>query len=149
VVDLSLASLHHLLAFALFAIFAAEMVFLRPGLSRDTLTRLQRIDAAYGIAALLLFVVGGLRVVYGVRGGEYYTGYWVFWLKIALFIAVGLLSIRPTLRFMRWGRQSAADPAFRVPDAEVAEVRRWMMPQMLLLALIPVVAAMLARGVSY
>ena len=68
---------------------------------------------------------------------------------MAAFAAVGLLSIRPTLRFIAWNRSISGDSAFRVPDAELATVRRYMRGEVVFFLLIPVFAAIMARGIGY
>jgi putative membrane protein len=145
--DLILASLHHLLVFALFAVFAVEMALVRPGLDRAGVRRLARIDGIYGGIALAVLVVGFARAFHGLRGWEYYSHYWVFWAKVGAFLVVGLLSIVPTLRIRRWA--GGTETAATVAHAEIAAVRPWLMGQGVFLLAIPVLAAMLARGVGY
>ena len=147
--DLILAILHHLLVFSLFAIFAIEMILVRPGLAGAGVARLAGLDGAYGATSMSVLVVGFSRAIWGLKGWEYYSGYWVFWAKIAAFVLVGLLSIRPTLRFRRWLTAAKADPAYAVPADEIAAVRPWLHGEGFVLLLIPVLAAMLARGVFY
>ena len=60
--DLILAALHHLLVFGLVSMLVAQSVLLRGPMSRGALSRLGSIDRGYGITALLLLVVGTLRV---------------------------------------------------------------------------------------
>lgn len=144
--DLVLAILHHLLVFSLAGIIAAEFVLIRNELSPSTLARLARIDRHYGMIAMLIIVVGVGRVVWGLKGWEFYVYNWVFWAKMAAFLAVGLLSIIPTVRFISWNRQAAADPGWRVPEAEYASVKNHMRWEAIVFLLIPVFAAAMARG---
>lgn len=144
--DLLLAILHHLLVFSLAAVLAAEFVLLRGGLPATTISRLARIDRHYGMLAMLIILVGIGRVAYGLKGWEFYVYNWVFWAKMASFAAVGLLSIRPTMRFFAWRRQAAADPHFKVPEAELSTVRSAMRMELFFFMLIPVFAAAMARG---
>ncbi len=96
--DLGLAILHHLLAFGLVTILMAESVLVRPGITPDQCRRVARIDAGYGLSSVLLIIVGVARVVFAAKGWEWYqTNLW-FWAKMAAFLAVGLLSIPPTIR---------------------------------------------------
>jgi putative membrane protein len=144
--DLVLAVLHHLLVFSLAGIIAAEFVLIRNELSPSTLARLARLDRHYGIVAMLIVVVGAGRVVWGLKGWEFYVYNWVFWAKMAAFAAVGLLSIVPTVRFISWNRQAAADPGYSVPEAEYAAVRNYVRWEAIVFLLIPVFAAAMARG---
>jgi putative membrane protein len=145
--DLVLAILHHLLAFALLGVLAAEIAIAAPGIGGNRLRRLQQLDRMYGLLAGLLIVVGVLRVLYGGKGPEFYVASAAFWAKMAAFAGVGLLSIVPTVRIIGWGKRARADGAFAVPAAEVAALRKWFGGQLALFALIPVFAAMMARGV--
>ena len=144
--DLMLAIAHHLLAFSLAAVLAAEIVMTAPGLGGAGLERLQRIDRHYGALAGLLIVIGVLRVIYGGKGAEFYLASDAFWAKMAAFAGVGLLSIAPTMRIIGWGRQATGDSGFAVPADEVRAVRKWFAGQVALFASIPLFAALMARG---
>jgi putative membrane protein len=148
-VDLLLAVLHHLLAFSLAAVLAAEAALLWRQPSHDTLRRLSSVDLAFGILAVLIILVGTGRVFFGLKGWQFYIDNPVFWAKMAAFLMVGLLSIRPTTWFLKWSRAAAADPAYEVPAAELAFVRRSIGWEIVFFALIPVFAAAMARGYGY
>ena len=108
-IDLLLAIGHHLAVFLLVAILAAEFALLRPGLGGPRIGQLARIDAAYGGVATLVIVVGVLRVIFGASGWDYYVGNYAFWAKMAAFLAVGLLTIQPTLAIRRWFKAGGDD----------------------------------------
>jgi putative membrane protein len=144
--DLPLATLHHLLAFALFGILAAEAAITVPGLADDRLRTLQRLDGMYGLLAGVLIVVGVLRVVYGGNGADFYLASAAFGMKMAAFLGVGLLSVPPTVRIIGWGRRARGEAGFAVSAEEVAWVRWWFAGQFALFAVVPVAAAAMARG---
>lgn len=146
--DLVLAIFHHLLVFSIAAIIAAELVLVRPGLKGETLGLLGRVDAAYGLLAMLVIIVGFGRVFWGLKTWDYYIFYWVFWAKMAAFIATGLLSIPPTIRIARWRKAAGAGDQI-VPGAEIASVRSWLKAEAAVFLLIPIFAAMMARGIGY
>ncbi|MFE0018084.1 DUF2214 family protein [Mesorhizobium sp. NPDC059054] len=144
--DLVLTILHHLLAFSLAGIIAAEFVLIRNELTPGTLRRLARVDRHYGLLAVLIILVGIGRVFHGLKGWEFYVYNWVFWAKMVTFAAVGLLSIVPTIRFIAWNRQAVSNSAFQVPGHELASVRRYVWLEALLFLAIPAFAAAMARG---
>ncbi len=141
--DAWLAVAHHAGAFGVLAVLVAEWVLVRPGLTRVDALRVQRIDAFYGLAAATVVIAGIARVTAGAKASEVYTENPVYWLKMATFVAVGLLSIRPTLAYLRW-RRADADP----PAAEVSSARRAVGAQLLAFPLIPFAAALMARGIG-
>lgn len=118
--DLFLAILHHLLAFGLVAILAAQFTLVRPPLAGAALARLARLDAAYGATAAALVAVGIARLAWGARGADYYLADPWFWAKMAAFAAIGGLSAVPTLTLMKWRKAARADATF----APTAEARR-------------------------
>ncbi len=144
--DLVLASLHHLLVFSLAGLLAVELALVRPGVGGATLKVLGGLDAAYGATATLILVVGFSRVFLGGKGSAFYLSNPVFWAKIGAFAVVGLLSIAPTMAILRWRKQAKADAAFTPPAGEVATARRVLVLEVVVFALIPVFAAAMARG---
>ncbi|ODT80822.1 MAG: hypothetical protein ABS76_14685 [Pelagibacterium sp. SCN 64-44] len=144
--DLVLAIAHHLTVFTLVALFAAEFALLRPGLGGPRLRQLARIDAAYGAVALLVVVVGVLRVFFGAVDPGYYWGNIAFWGKMAAFLVMGLLTIQPTIAIRRWLKEAKAVSDYAPRAAEVANSRRFVHLQAGVLLFIPAFAAAMARG---
>ena len=98
------------------------------------------------MTAVLILLVGFARVFLGAKGSAFYLENPVFWAKIAAFAVVGLLSIAPTIAILKWRRQARTDPAFAPSGSEVAKVRKIMLAELLVFALIPIFAAAMARG---
>jgi putative membrane protein len=73
---------------------------------------------------------------------------WPIYVKIALFAAVGLISLKPTMTFIRWRRALDQDRSWSVPAAEHALMRKLVMAEVHLAALIPIVAVIMARGLG-
>jgi putative membrane protein len=143
--DLSLAALHHLLIFALVAMLVTESVLLRGSIDTATVQRLARLDGGYGACAGLLLVIGLLRVWFGLKGYDFYLHNPWFHAKLGAYVLVGLLSILPTINFLRWRKALRNDPAF-VPNAsEVTRARGIVRFELLLIAAIFVLAAAMAR----
>ena len=132
-----LAFLHHLAAFALVASLAVEFVVIRDELDARTARRLALADLVLGVSAGVLVVVGFVRVFYFEKGAAFYFSNGAFVAKLALFFTVALLSIYPTLKFMRWRRDP--DPA------EVPAVRRVLHLELIGVLLILYFAASIAR----
>jgi putative membrane protein len=146
VLDLILAIAHHILLVSIAAALFTELAVVRPGMSADWLRRVGRIDSLFGAAAGLILIVGFLRVFLGATPEAFYLRNPFFWLKIAAFAAVGILSIWPTLAFLSWGKRLRADPGFAPAGTELTGVRRFIVWEAGLFFLIPTFAAVMARG---
>ena len=144
-IDLLLALAHHFLVFGLAALLAAEAALLRPDLSHEQLRLLGRLDTAYGIFAGLILIVGFCRVFYGVHGPDFFLHNPWFWAKIACFVAVGVLSAPPTIRFIAWRRRARSDGGYSIPASDVAWVRRFLVVEIVVFAFIPLFAAAMVR----
>ena len=143
--DLVLAILHHIAVFGLVAHMMGEAVLLRPGIGVSEITRLARLDRAYGGIAGAVIVIGILRVIFGIRGWEYYVGNPWFWAKMASFAAIAILSIPPTRRFSAWRRAAERDPTFAPAADDVKSVQRLLRAQSALVVLVVGFAATMAR----
>lgn len=137
----------HLLAILTLVVFVASEAALcrSEWMNAAVVERLVTVDRIYGIAAVAVLLTGLARVFLGSKGGEWYGGNWLLWLKFGLFVLIGLMSIRPTLRFARWRRALRADGTLPAAD-EVRAVRKMVMQQAHLIPLIPLAAVFLARG---
>jgi putative membrane protein len=146
--DAGLSFLHFTFAFILVGALAAEAFLLRLPVTQRMAELLLRIDLFYGVSAVLIILAGVSRVIWGAVGWDYYQAQPFFWAKMATFALVGLISIAPTLAYFRWNRAARADAAFIAPEAEVKRVRRLVMIEVHLLALLLLFAALMARGIG-
>jgi putative membrane protein len=145
IIDLVLAIAHHVLILLIAAVIGAEAMLVRLGLSAHGVKLLSRVDAYYGGLAGLVVLVGTGRVILGLKGWEAYVYNWAFWAKMGAFIAVALLSIRPTMQIRNWRKAVAANQTFTVPSGEIASVSRSINLQAAVFMLIPAFAAIMAR----
>jgi len=142
------SSLHLLaLALGLPAVFLRGRALKGP-LDPEGLRRLLAADNVWGIAALLWIVTGLLRAFGGLeKGADFYLRSPLFWTKMALFLLVLLLEIRPMATFIRWrirlGRGEAIDTGaartlYTINHVELATV-----------VVMVFVASLMARGVGF
>ena len=144
-----------LLAYAHFTAILAMVVFLsgeaalcrQEWMSAAVVERLARVDLIYGISAVAVLLTGLARTWWGMKGPVWYWLQPMLHIKLTLFVVIGLLSIGPTVRFVRWRRalrQTGALPS----EAQVRSTRRLVMIEAHLLMLIPLAAVFLARGIG-
>jgi putative membrane protein len=142
------AFLHFLAVFGVFATLFLEWQTMSPAPTHGEALRIQRCDRWYGQFAMLLVVVGLLRVYFFEKGKAFYFGNPVFNAKMTLFVLVGLVSIYPTMRFIKWRAQTRQGAA---PVVSATEYRRIMMSlraELLLLLATALCASLMARGVG-
>jgi putative membrane protein len=139
--DLTLAIAHHLLIFGIFGIVFAEFWALRRGISAGTVQRVASMDRWYGALAAAIIVIGFCRSIFAAKGWAYYSHNAFFWAKIGTFAAIGLLSVPPTIAFIRW-RKSADLPT----DSDLKSIRWYLHMELALFVFLPIFAAAMARG---
>jgi len=144
--DAILAYLHFMAIFGLFATLAREMWLLRVGAASLDIEMLARTDRSFGIHAGVVLVTGVLRASLGIKGAAFYMHNPAFHLKIGLFVLAALISIAPTIAFLRWRKARRADPSWRVPDAEWQRAKKLVRLEMVIIALIPLAAVIMSRG---
>ena len=148
IVNSIMASLHHILAFALTAALVYEFVAYRKELTVPEARRIHRVDLVYGISAGLLIIVGLLRVYFFEKGPNYYLYNHIFWTKMALFVIIGMLSVYPTIRYIKWNPMLTQNKAPEIPDNEYKNIRLLLWLEMIGLVLVLFAAPLMARGVG-
>ena len=148
ILDAVLAYLHFIAIFMLFAFMTAEAMLLRQPLDAPRIRLLGRIDLWYFGSAMAALLTGFLRLGLGAKGADFYLSSWPIYVKIALFVAVGVISVSPTLAFVRWRRALDHDAAWLPAAQEQKRFRRLVMLQLHLAALIPAVAVVMSRGLG-
>jgi putative membrane protein len=146
--DALLHFVHFICIFALASLLVGELIILRKTLYKDAVERLQAIDRLYGIVAGLVVVSGLLLVFFGAKGAQYYAHNPIFWIKMLLFASVALISIVPTVAFLRWNRRRAADGSIALEDVEFSKLRRLLWLEIGIFIFIPLCAALMANGIS-
>lgn len=143
------AFLHHLIFVALFVTLTIEMVLLRQPLTVESGRRLLVVDGAYGALAGAILVVGLLRVFFFEKGFAYYWASHAFLTKFGIFILVGILSIVPTMEFMRWRKTLKEGKVPDVAPDKIRRLRKIIHWELTGLALILFFAAWMAKGRFY
>ena len=143
-----MAFLHHVFAFTLTACLVYEFVAYRKGMTLEEARRIQRVDLVYGISAGLLLVVGLLRVFFFEKGIDFYIHSPFFWVKMTAFLIVGLLSIDPTIRYIRWNKTLKQNLEPEISEKEYKQTRLLLGLELVGIVVILFSAAAMARGVG-
>jgi putative membrane protein len=143
--ELFLRYVHFISIFTIVAAITAEHLLLKKSLTRAEISRLAKIDGVYGVAALVLLGVGLTLWLGGIgKPAEFYRKNWIFHTKLTLFVIIGLLSIYPTVFFLK-NRKGDPHEIVTIPDKIF-----WMLRmELLLLFIIPLLAGLMAKSVGY
>ena len=134
---------HFLGIFAVVGSLFAEAILVKPRMTRAELFFLSKIDGVYGIGALVA-VGAGLLLWFGVgKPADFYTQNWIFLTKVGLFTTVGLLSIWPTVFFLKV-RKGNPDEEVTIPGP----IRLMVRVEVALLVVIPAMAVLMANGIG-
>ena len=143
-----MAFLHHLLAFTLTACLVYELIAYQRNMGITEIRRIQRVDLVYGISAGLLLLIGLLRVFFFEKGVNFYVNNPFFWVKMIAFLLVGLLSIDPTIRYIRWNRTLRQNEVPEISEPEYNRTRLLLWLEMIGIAVILLAAPLMARGIG-
>lgn len=144
-----IAFLHHLVAFTLVATLVYEYLLLRKPVTLDSARALVNADRIYGISAVLLLLLGGLRVFYFEKGAHYYFHSGPFIAKLVLFALVGIISAYPTVTFLRWQKSLSKNVLPTVAEKTWHALRKFIAVELIGVAAILLAAAMATKGVGY
>ncbi len=140
--DILLRYLHLFAVFILAGSLIIENIAIAKTLAKEDIRQLLKVDAAYGMSAVVVLLCGLALWLWVGKPSEFYTGNPVFHAKLTLFILVGLLSIYPTMFFMK--QRKCDSDTIAVP----AGVIRILRIELLLVAVIPLLAFLMARGIG-
>jgi putative membrane protein len=90
-----------------------------------------------------------LRVFFFEKGSAYYFSNTWFLLKLGLFVAAALISIYPTVQFIRWGSELEQGIAPGLDGAAVKRLKRAIHWELVLIAAILLCASLMAKGFGF
>jgi putative membrane protein len=148
VISAVVSSLHLLaLAMGLPAVFLRGRALKGP-LDGPGLRQLLAADNVWALAAVLWIVTGLLRAFVGLeKGTEFYLRSPLFWTKMALFLLVILLEIRPMVTLIRWRRQLGRGQAVDTSPARALYTLNHI--ELAIVVVMVFVASLMARGVGF
>ncbi|SEG23638.1 DUF2214 family protein [Algoriphagus boritolerans] len=141
-IELLLRYFHFASIFVIVGALVSEHLLLKPALAKKEIDRLSKIDGIYGLAVLSL-LAAGLSLWLGGFGKptEFYSENPLFHLKLGLFVGIGILSIYPTVFFIK-NRKGNADELVKIPKSIIWMIRL----EILLIFIIPFLAGLMSKG---
>lgn len=142
------AYVHDLSFMVCFGSLVMERQLIQPNPDRSRATKMVIADIIYGLAALLLLGSGILRVLYFGQGADFYTHNPIFWAKVGVFLAVGALSLYPTITYILWVIPLRKGDNPQVGEALSTRLAWILNVELVGFASIPLLAALMVRGVG-
>jgi putative membrane protein len=139
------AWIHYIAIMLLLASLLGEHLLLKPQMALAEAKTLQRLDIIYGTSATLVLVTGVMRM-YLEKGVSYYLHHGAFHILLGLFVIVGLLSIYPTVVFLRWRGDTRAGRVPQVAAEQFQKLQMILRVEMALLLLAPLFATWMAHA---
>lgn len=137
---------HYLGFLVLFASLTAEHLLTARSIDGRQARKLARIDAIYGLSALVVIVTASLLFSgYGFgKSTALYLTNGLFHAKLTIFVLIGILSFKPTLFFLRH-RNAPDGVTISVPRSIIMLQR----VQLLLVLVLPLLGLLMARGIGF
>lgn len=132
--------LHFLGILTLFACVVVEHLLVKEQMSPAEIRRVSVVDSVYGLSAGIVLAAGLVLWFVAGKGSSFYTSNPIFHLKVSLFVVMGLLSIYPTLFFIRQRR--VTESSVNVPK----RIKQMLRVQLVIALLLPLLAALMAQG---
>ena len=142
------AYVHYLGIILCFGALMFERIVLKINLSKSEAISIIIADVIYGIAGLAILITGILRVKYYGQGGEFYTNNPIFWVKVSLYIVIGLISLYPTTTYILWAIPLSKNKLPFISENLVNRFKLIIMTELVGFALIPFFATLMSRGIG-
>ena len=142
------AYIHYLGIILCFGSLLYERLTLKENLNRNETISMIIADVVYGLAGVAILVTGILRVRYFGQGGDFYTSNPIFWIKVSLYVLVGLLSLYPTTTYILWAIPLSKNKLPKISENLVKRFRLIITTELIGFATIPFFATLMARGIG-
>jgi putative membrane protein len=139
------AWMHYVSIMLMVASLLGEHLLLKPEMDVAQARTLQRLDIVYGASATVVLVTGLLRMFLE-KGPAYYNHHIAFHILFGLFVIAALLSIYPTMVFLRWRADTKAGRGQQLAAAQFKKIQMIVRVEMTLLLLAPFFATWMAHG---
>jgi putative membrane protein len=139
------AWLHYASIMLMIASLLGEHLLLKPEMTVTEARTIQRLDIVYGASATTVLATGILRMFLE-KGPAYYNQHIAFHILFGIFVIAALLSIYPTVIFLRWRGAARAGQGQQLAPAQFKKIQMIVRVEMTLLLLAPFFATWMAHG---
>ncbi|WP_072681186.1 DUF2214 family protein [Arcobacter sp. LA11] len=132
--------IHFIGIMSLSATLVAEHLILSSQMNMKQFKKVAFIDLIFGISAIIT-LIGGLSLWLWVgKDSSFYSTNWIFHIKITIFILISLLSIYPTVFFLK--NRNNSSEIIKIPKIITILIKI----ELLLLFILPFLGNLISRG---
>jgi putative membrane protein len=142
---ITVAWIHYVAIMLLIASLLGEHLLLKQQVTLSEARTIQRLDIVYGVSAGIVLITGILRMFLE-KGPAYYNHHIAFHILFGIFVVAALLSIYPTLIFLRWRSDTLAGRGQQLAPDQFRKIQIVLRVEMTLLLLAPFFATWMAHG---
>jgi len=136
---------HFISILVLFAMVLAENILVKPELGRKSITLLSKLDGIYGLTSITTVATGLTLWLWIGKPADFYHN-WIFYTKVGVITFVGILSIYPTIFFIKQRAKSIdqENEIIQIPSLIIQFIRI----ELFLLFIMPLLATLMAAGIG-
>ena len=134
--------LHFIAVFAIVGAIIAEQFLVSKSMTRKEIKQVSKIDMIYGIGAVLVLIAGFLLWFAVGKPAQYYSRNWLFHTKLSMFVILVLLSIYPSIFFLKNRKGADLDTKIEVPMTIILLLRI----ELLIIIVMPILATYMSLG---
>ena len=142
------ASTHYLGILVLFGCVYGMLLFWRTQINEYNFRTLLWLHVAYWVSLLVVLVSGLARAGWTEKGMAFYMANPWFHAKVTVFVLIILLSLYPVKRMRAWRKTADGEAVPPVSPALQKTLRRTLVAEIHLISLMPILGALMARGVG-
>jgi putative membrane protein len=139
------AWIHYVSIMLMIASLLGEHLLLKQELAMADARTIQRLDIVFGASATVVLITGVMRMFLE-KGVAYYNQHIGFHILVGIFVIAALLSIYPTVIFLRWRSDTRAGKGQQLAREQFKKMQMIIRAEMTLLLLAPFFAAWMAHG---
>jgi putative membrane protein len=139
------AWIHYIGIMLLLASLLGEHLLLKQEMTVSEARAIQTLDIVYGASATVVLVTGIMRMFLE-KGAAYYNHHVAFHILFGIFVIAALISIYPTVIFLRWRSDTSAGRGQQLERSQFKKIQMMVRVEMTLLLLAPLFATWMAHG---
>jgi putative membrane protein len=139
------AWIHYIGIMLLLASLLGEHLLLKQEMTVSEARAIQTLDIVYGASATVVLVTGIMRMFLE-KGAAYYNHHVAFHILFGIFVIAALISIYPTVIFLRWRNDTGAGRGQQLERSQFKKIQMMLRVEMTLMLLAPLFATWMAHG---